>query len=431
MATLGAGNALAACSGDDSSTQGHGSSGGDGIQLVSSDSQRVAGDQELLPEVARGLRTFAGGLYQGVASEQSGNLVLSPYSVLVALGMTLAGAGGTTADEMRTVLGVGKHGDRWHAGLNALTAHIDSLAGTQKRRDGSKAEVEFATANQIFGQRDVAWEKQFVDLLAEQYGAPLRAVDYADDAEGARTLINGWVEEQTNDKIVDLIPKGVLSELTRMVLVNALHLKAPWETPFDKSSTKDGPFHRPDGQQIRVPLMHKSSVSASLATGDGWQAAVLPYAGGKLSMAVVVPSEDRFDEVESTLSETAFVQAAMQARPTLLDLTLPRWELSSAAALNDILAALGMPMAFDERAADFTPMTDEDLDLHVDSVLHKGFIAVDEEGTEAAAATSVAVGDTSVPIVEEFVVDRPFLFAIHDVEFGVPLFVGRVLDPSS
>ncbi|GAA1503230.1 serpin family protein [Nocardioides humi] len=400
------------------------------IELVSSDVPRAAGDVTVLPDVVAGLRTLASGLYDGVAA-QPGNVVLSPYSVLVALGMTLVGAAGTTADEMRGVLGVGDLGDRWHKGVNALTSYVEGLAGSQQRADGSAATLVLTTANQLFGQREVGWSADFLDLLAKEYGAPIRAVDFAGATEDARVLINDWVEQQTNDRIVDLIPEGVLDTLTRLVLVNAIYLKAPWEQPFEKDLTAPGTFHRADGTDVEVDLMRRPDLAARLARGEGWRAVVVPYAGQRLAMTVVVPDEGAFAQVESAVAGDGLAGILQAAEPAAVDLSLPKWRFRTQAPLGDLLAALGMPTAFDDRRADFSPMTDEDLLLYIAAVLHQGFIAVDEEGTEAAAATAVVMRTESAVVAEEVVVDRPYLFVIHDVEHGTPLFVGRVSDPTA
>ncbi|KAA1424340.1 serpin family protein [Nocardioides antri] len=424
---------LAACGGgdDDGNDKGRHPGGGnvqDGgpLELVRSVVDRVPGDPGAVPDVVAAMHRFAGGVYDGLPTD--GNLVLSPYSIAVALGMTLNGAGGRTAEEMRTVLGAD---DRFHAGLNALTAHVESLAGQQERADGSKADIALDAANQLFGQQGVGWEEGFLDPLSEQYGAGIRLVDFETAAEEARVLINGWVEEQTHDRIEDLIPEGVLDQLTRLVLVNAIYLKAPWEVPFDKSLSAPGPFHLADGGTVTADLMRSSDVSGRLRSGPDYQAATLPYAGGALAMTVVLPADGAFASVERQVADGGLAAMLDGGRPHLLDLVLPRWTFRSNAALNEVLAALGMPTAFDENAADFRPMTSEDLPLYIKAVLHQGFIAVDEEGTEAAAATAVSMGVTSAPVATPFHVDRPFLFVIHDVEHGTPLFLGRVLDPTA
>ncbi len=418
---------LAACGSDDKPVPGPGPKPDPtGIDLVSSDLARAEGDAGAVPDVVAALQRLAGGIYAGLPSDE--NLVLSPYSIAVALGMTLAGAGGTTADEMREVLGAD---DRFHAGLNALTAHVEGLAGKHERADGSTAEIAIAAANQLFGQRGVAWEQAFLDLLAEEYGAGVRTVDFENATEEARLLINGWVADQTEDRIEDLIAEGMLDSASRLVLANAIYLKAPWEAPFEKEATTPGRFHLADGGTVDVDLMGGPPLYTDHGTGDGWQSARLPYAGGGLAMTVVLPDDGRLAEVERQVADGGLAALVAGGTPTALDVRLPRWTSRTSAGLADVLMDLGMRSAFDPSAADFTPMTEEDLALVVSAVVHQGFIAVDEDGTEAAAATAVAMSETAAPTTTSFHVDRPFLYVIHDAEHGTPLFLGRVLDPSA
>lgn len=399
------------------------------LELVMSDLRRSPGDPDAIPEVVAALHALAGGLYGRLAAEP-GNLVLSPYSVAVALGMTLPGAGGRTAAEMRDVLGVTSDA-RFHGGLNALTTHVEGLAGPQERADGTKADLALDGANQLYGQNGVGWERDFLDLLAREYGAGLRTVDFQSASDEARVLINDWVAGRTQDLIPELIPAGALDHLTRLVLVNALYLKAPWESPFEKSLTESMPFHRPDGSSVDVDTMVQPMLTTTMSKGDGWRAARLPYAGRTLAMTLVLPDPGRLREVERSLSSGGLAEVMSTGRRAMLDVRLPKWTFRTQAPLNDVLQQLGMRTAFDPKQADFRPMTEEDLDLYVSAVLHEGFIAVDEEGTEAAAATAVVMRDTSAPVTEPFHVDRPFLFAIHDAEYGTPLFLGRVDDPSA
>jgi serpin B len=386
------------------------------------------GEPDAIPEAVAALHALTGGLYGHLAAEP-GNLVLSPYSVGVALGMTLPGAGGRTAAEMRHVLGVSNEA-RFHGGLNALTAHVEGLAGPQDRADGSKAELALDGANQLYGQKGIGWERDFLDLLAREYGAGLRIVDYQNAHEQARMLINDWVAGRTQDRIPELIPAGVLDQLTRLVLVNALYLKAPWEIPFEQQLTESMPFHRPDGSRVEVDTMVQPMLTTTMTQGDGWRAVRLPYAGRTLAMTVVLPDPGRMREAERLLA-SAVSDVMSAGRRTMLNLRLPKWTFRTQAPLNGVLQQLGMRTPFNPSKADFRPMTEEDLKLYLSAVLHEGFIAVDEEGTEAAAATAVVVSETSAPVTEPFHVDRPFLFAIHDVAYGTPLFVGRVDDPST
>jgi len=399
------------------------------IELLTSDLGRSSGEPDAIPEVVAALQTLAGGLY-GRLAVKPGNLVLSPYSISVALAMTLPGAGSRTAAEMRDVLGVTSDA-RFHGGLNALTAHVQGLAGPQDRADGSTADLALDGANQLYGQEGVAWEREFLDLLAREYGAGLRAVDYQNAPEQARVLINDWVAGRTQDRIPELIPAGVIDDLTRLVLVNALYLKAPWQFPFERSLTQSQPFHRPDGSNVAVDTMVQPTLMTTLTQGEGWRAARLPYAGRTLAMTLVLPDPGRMLEVSRSLTSGALADVMSAGRPAALDLRMPRWSFRTPTPLNSVLQQLGMRTAFDSAEADFRPMTEEDLDLHISAVLHEGFIAVDEDGTEAAAATAVVMSEASAPVTEPFHVDRPFLFTIHDVEHGTPLFLGRVDDPSA
>jgi serpin B len=395
-----------------------------GIDLASSSLARTAGLADGVPDVVGSLQGFAGHLYGQAPAE--GNLIISPFSVAMALGMAVNGAAGQTKSEMLDVLGVGDL-KAFNGGLNALTQELESLAGPVTRADGSKAELALDSANSLWGQRDTAWQEAFLDELARDYGTGMRLVDYKTAAERARTLINHWTADKTHDKITDIIPPGALDAMTRLVLVNAIYLKAPWEKPFEPSMTKDRPF---DGGRLTVPMMSGSGVPATQREGDGWQAATLAYAGGSVAMTIVLPDEGRLGDVEASLGDTGAAPFVKGGRSTLLSVTMPRWTARSNLGLGEALTALGMPTAFDAEHADFSAMTAQE-QLYISAVLHQGFIAVDEEGTEAAAATAVVMDTTSMPITTPFVVNRPFLYVVHDTAHGTPLFLGRVTDPSA
>jgi serpin B len=394
-----------------------------GIDLASSSLARTAGLADGIPDVVSSLQGFAGHLYGQAPAE--GNLIISPFSVAMALGMTVNGAAGQTKSEMLDVLGVSDL-KAFNGGLNALTQELEALAGPVTRADGSKAELALDSANSLWGQRGVAWQTAFLDELARDYGTGMRQVDYGGAAEAARTLINDWTAKQTHDKITDLIPAGVLDAMTRLVLVNAIYLKAPWEKPFEPEMTKPGPF---DGGRLTVPMMTGSEVPATHREGDGWQAATLAYAGGSVAMTIVLPDEGRLGDVEASLRGDGLLAYLAGGKATALQVTMPKWTTRSDLGLADALTVLGMPTAFDSIKADFSAMTAQE-QLYISAVLHQGYIAVDEEGTEAAAATAVVMSTTSAQIVDSFVVNRPFLYVVHDTAHGTPLFVGRVIDPS-
>jgi serpin B len=292
------------------------------------------------------------------------------------------------------------------------------VAGAGQPVDGGEW-VELSSANRLFGQQGMTWQRDLEELLT--------VVDYA-DSEVARAAINAWTSEQTHDRIPEIVPAGVLDEETLLVLVNALYLKAAWEEPFHAASTTASDFHLADGGLVQVPTM-LGHVDAQVGAGDGWRSARLPYLGGTLAMTVVLPDAGRLADVEALVAErdwSAVLEAPAHDR---LELRLPRFTVRTSASLGELLAALGMPTAFTDDA-DFTGFTVEE-PLKISEVLHEAFVAVDEDGTEAAAATAVVMargaGIPAPPV--PFVVDRPFLFAIHTAADGDPLFVGRVIDP--
>ncbi len=395
------------------------------IRLVSSDVDRAAADPAAIDTGAASALALGAGLY-GHLVGAGGNLGLSPYSAAVALGMTVNGAMGTTRDEMLEVLAASDTASL-DDGLNALTAYVESLAGPVPHVDG--AEIALASANQLFGQADYPWKQPFLDTLASSFGAGLREVDYIAAPEKARIAINGWTAEQTHDRIPEIIPEGAVDDLTRLVLVNALYFKAPWAEPFEKHATTDDVFHLADGSTVAVPTMHGT---AGYGEGDGWRAARLSYAGGTLAMTVVLPDEGREGELDELVAGDGLPDLVSSASGEVA-LSLPRWTFLARAPLKEALVGLGMPAAFDANGeeADFSGMTTSENHLLITDVLQQVFIAVDEAGTEAAAATAVVVGLESAVVQEPepLVVDRPFVFVIHDVAHGTPLFLGKVVDP--
>jgi serpin B len=415
-----------------SSAHDRGNPQGDGMGetqagLATSDVRRSAGDPEAMAEVVAAVRSFTTDLYREAARATRDNLVLSPYSVFVALAMTRNGARGTTAEEMDAVLHSPGPG-RLDPGTNALTAHVATRAGRRRGADRAEGRVGIAVASSLWGQQGTAWRREFLDALAQEYGTGMHLVDYRTDAERARRRINAWTSEHTDGKILDLVPEGALYGLTRLVLVNAIHFKAPWEEPFE-SGTTTRPFRLLDGGRVDVELMSQAFRRADYAEGDGWVAARLPYLGRELAMALVVP--DDLAAFEEGLDGGSLADLLGSLRPVgPVQVDMPRWDFRSRVALKDTLQALGMPTAFEEHRADFTGMT-TDQQLLIDQVLHEALVVVDEKGTEAAAATAVVIRTLSAPArpPRSVVADRPYLFVIHDVATATPLFIGRVTDP--
>ena len=365
---------------------------------------------------------FAADLYRAVR-EEPGNLFMSPHSISIALAMTYAGASTNTAAQMADTLHFTLPPAQLHAAFNKLDLELASRAANAS---GDTIPFRLTTANSIFGQKDKTFEQPFLDALARNYGAGLRVLDFLTDPEGARLTINDWVEDKTNDKIKELLPQGSIDNGTRLVLTNAIYFSAAWEEPFPVSGTADRPFYLSNEQSVSVPTLHQVH-ERGYGAGEGYRAAELPYDGGQLSMVVVVP--DDLATFEATLDATR-INSIMDSLSThLLDLTLPKFSFDAPLGLKDVLYGLGMVDAF-TAAADFSGI-DGTRNLVITDVLHKGFVAIDEKGTEAAAATAVIIGETSAPEPATLVVDRPFMFFIRDIPTGAILFVGRVVDPRS
>ena len=377
-------------------------------------------------ELVQGNTAFALDLYQALG-EGEGNLFYSPYSISLALAMTYAGARGETERQMAETLHFSLGQDRLHAAFNGLDLALASRGeGAEGRDEGG---FRLNIVNALWGQQGYAFLAEFLDLLAENYGAGLRLVDFVGDTEAARVAINDWVEEQTEDRIQDLIREGLLNELTRLVLTNAIYFNAAWSEPFDAERTQDGVFHLPDGGEVTVPMM-RHVTSFGYAEAPGLQAVELPYDGRELSMVVLLPAEGRFGAFEDSLDAGQLDGILGDLHPQEVALTMPRFEIDSELDLGKVLAAMGMPDAF-SMAADFAGM-DGTTELFIKEVVHKAFVSVDEAGTEAAAATAVIMqlkGMPGQPV--EVTLDRPFLFFIRDIETGAILFVGRVMDPSA
>lgn len=422
---VGGGTALAAC-GDEAAPGPRATD----LVPVGSEVARSPGDPAAIPAQVAAMHASGAAMFGQVlaAEETSANVAYSPYSLSAALALTLNGAVGETQREFRGLFGGAPAGEI-NAGFNALTAHVEGLAGTFEKPDGDEAVVTLDVANQLFGQRGVTWEQPFLDTLAAQYAARLETLDFAADPEAARLTINDWVEEQTRDKIVDLLPPGSVTTDTRLTLVNTLYLKAPWLVPFEPSLTEEQEFHLVDGATVRVPMMRDTTRYTAFRQGEGWTSVRLDYAGEGAAMTVILPEQGRLDDVVHDVVAHGCASYLPTAQGTIA-LALPRWRIRTAADLGDPLGALGVVRAFDPSQADFSAMTRDEA-LVVSKVVQQVFVAVDEKGTEAAAATAVLVQAVSLPMPDAVVtVDRPFLFVIHDLEYGTPLFLGRVLDPT-
>ena len=402
-------------------------------EVLKSDKERITSpdvstnEQALLVE---GNSAFAFELYQKLVEQlegQEANLFYSPYSISLALAMTYAGARGETAEQMADTLQFLLEQASLHPTFNWLDAELAKRGEGAQGKDGEGFRLNIVNA--IWGQKDYEFLPAFLDVLAENYGAGLRIMDFMTETEKSRLAINDWVSKQTEGRIEDLIPPGAIDALTRLVLTNAIYFNAAWEHPFDEKITADGPFYLLDGGQASVPMM-KQTESFGYTEGEEYQAVELPYDGGELSMVILLPEAGQFEAFEKTLNAQQVSDIISGLQPTEVALTMPKFEFDSEFSLKDTLAGMGMPIAFSS-AADFSGMTGK-RELAISDVVHKAFVAVDEAGTEAAAATAVIVGLTAVPEpLVEVTVDRPFIFLIRDIETGAILFVGRVMNPGA
>ena len=396
-------------------------------ELVMSDKPRETSPDVSEADLAlliEGNSVFAFDLYR-VLREEEGNLFYSPHSISVALAMTYAGARGDTAEQMAAALQFLLDQERLHPAFNWLDTELAKRGEGAEGQDGEGFRLNIVNA--IWGQKDYSFLPAFLDVLAENYGAGLRILDFITETEKSRLAINDWISDQTEGRIEDLIPQGAIDALTRLVLTNAIYFNAAWEYPFDEIMTADGPFYLLDGGQVTVPMMRQTE-SFGYTDGEGFQAVELPYDGGELSMVILLPEAGKFEAFEEGLQAEQVEAIISDLQPTQVALTMPRFEFDSEFSLKDTLTEMGMPIAFSS-GADFSGMNGN-RELSISDVVHKAFVAVDEAGTEAAAATAVIMPGSAPPeLPVEVTIDRPFIFLIRDIDTDAILFVGRVMNP--
>lgn len=392
-----------------------------------SSTSRAGSDSASAEEVAQVVASdaaFAFNLYRELTASEDVDIFLSPYSISTALSMTYAGARGQTAEEMAAVLGIGSDGEAWHRARNAL--ELTLAARSIPPGNGEATPMTLDPTNAIFGQSGYPFEEPFLDTLAADYGAGMHAVDFASAAESARKAINDWVAEQTYDRIPELLKQGDVDDSTAAALVNAIYFKANWIRRFDPEGTHPAPFHLLDGSTIDVPTMHGSAIRTSYVSSDGWRAFRLPYWGA--SMFVIIPDEGQFAAVESALDPSLVTAFDREPRDVSLTLDLPRWQSDQRVDLIPPLESLGIVDLFDWEKSDLSGITTAE-QLFVKTAVHQANVSVDENGTEAAAATAVVPERVSMPELISLSVDMPFIYLISDDATGEILFMGRVLDP--
>ncbi|MBN1391756.1 MAG: serpin family protein [Sedimentisphaerales bacterium] len=374
--------------------------------------------------IVQGNNAFAAELYAKLRA-QEGNLFFSPYSVSAALAMTYTGARGETEKQMADVLHFPSQGtegqEQFHQAFGTIIKDLNARGGQGK--------YELVVANALWGQKGYEFLEGFLRSVGENYDGQLNNVDFAGDTESARKTINTWVEQKTRDKIKDLIPQGVLNQLTRLVLTNAIYFKGNWARQFEKEKTKDAPFTLIGGEKVNTPMMNQTDRFSYMEMED-FQGLELPYVDNELSMILFLPKQtDGLAELEKKLTAENLSQWQAKLRKREVIVSVPKFKETCQFSMADMLKQLGMMDAF-TATADFSGMNSKK-ELFISEVIHKAFVEVNEEGTEAAAATGVVVGVTSVGPKETpvFRADHPFLFLIRDNNSGSILFMGRVMSP--
>jgi serpin B len=311
----------------------------------------------------------------------------------------------------------------------AAAEAVDDQTGPVQLASGEMGEIELTNANAMWGQSGVEWQQPFLDQLKAGFDTGMWMADYAADPEHARMEINDWVAEHTREHIPQLLPEGSIDDATRLTLTNAIWFKAPWPDELDDAGKQ--PFTTADGKEVDAPMVRTTGRYA-YQDQDGWESVTLPYAGGDLAMTFIVPDEGGLEAFDRAFDQDLLHQATTAAKPTMVQLTFPKLDLDQRAAVGDALRELGVTAPF-ETDTDFEPMTTDERaqPLHLADVLHQATVTVDEHGTEAAAATAATFETVGGAITEtEVTIDRPYLFVIHDLATGTPLFLGRVIDPT-
>ncbi len=369
--------------------------------------------------IANSNNQFAFDLYKRLR-EQDSNLFFSPASISTALAMTYAGAAGSTEKQMAQVLRYNLPAEQLHSGYGTLIKILNS------RQPG----YELTLANRLWANKGYPLQQDFLTLTREKYGSELAQVDFADQTEEARRTINTWVAEQTRGKIEDLIPPGVLDAMTRLVLTNAIYFKGAWAEEFSPNATQEAAFHLSSDRRTTAHLMHQTD-SFRYAAIEDLQILELPYAGGDLSMIILLPTQvDGLPQLEDQLTAENLKSWLSRLRKRQVEVFLPKFKLTSQFALSQTLQALGLTLPFSDQA-DFSGISTAE-DLMISEVIHQAYVDVNEEGSEAAAATGVILRPTAAPLPQEpvtFRADHPFVFVIRDNRTDTILFLGRVTNP--
>jgi len=392
------------------------------------DPRLVDGRSDALAPVSTGNNELAWDMLQTVADMDGGNLFFSPFSMVACLSMVYGGAEGETEAQMAAAMSVPEGGEAsWHENLGALLA---DLSGEHYRG------YTLYSANRVWGRQGYPFEQGYLDMLDGSYLAPLEEANFAADPEAVRAEINDWVAETTRDRIPELFESGDINGDTVLALVNAIYFMADWATEFDPRDTEDDDFELADGDVVRVPMMHAEATFMAGEQPDGTQVLQLPYDGDELSMVILLPpTADGIDELVASLDDgTVTDHLAIVSEREEFTVELPSFQMEYDLPFEDALGDLGITDAFDPVLADFSGIVDpSDGQIWIGAARHKAFVRVDEQGTEAAAATGISMEDGAAGPDEltAIHVDRPFVYMIQDDLTDTVLFVGLMMDPSA
>jgi serpin B len=382
-----------------------------------------ANDNEDLKVVSQGINKFGFDLYKNLKKangNKDNNLFYSPASISIALAMTYAGARGDTEKQMANVLNFTLPQDRLHSAYSKLIENLKSAK-----------DYELSIANALWLQKDYKYLQEFLNTMEKYYKGGFNEVDYITNPEGARIKINDWVSKETKEKIKDILNPGDITSLTRLVLTNAIYFKGKWQTEFDKKSTRDEDFYLINGQKTKVKMMFQEN-RFNYYENDDLQLLEMPYKGDKVSMVIILPKAGKFETVENMMDEKKLQEWTKSATKMEVKAYIPRFKFTQRFDLSEDLSKMGMKDAFSAGVADFSGINGKKNDLFISKVIHKAFVDVNEEGTEAAAATAVEMALKAAPIkkLAIFEADHPFIFLVRDKEAGSILFMGRVMDPN-
>jgi len=364
---------------------------------------------------------FALELYSKYKSKED-NIFFSPYSISTAVAMTYEGAKGQTADEIQSV---------FHFPKDA-SVRQPAFASIYNELNKGSSDYTLKTANALWAQKDYQFLQDYFNTVGKYYGGKVTNLDFKNDAENSRVTINKWVEGQTNDKIKDLIPAGQIDSTTRLVLTNAIYFKGTWVWQFDKSKTREADFRVSPTKTVKAQMMGMDPEKAKFnyAETDDLQILEMPYKGEELSMLVLLPKEATLDNLEKSITLEKVNQWKTSMKEEKMDaVSVPKFKFETKYFMAEDLADMGMPTAFSSNDADFSGMTGKK-DLFIGFVIHQAYVDVNEEGTEAAAATAVGMKLTAVMPSRIFIADHPFVFIIQETKTGNILFLGRVTDPT-